>query len=141
MFKSENSKIRHNLFVYSPRVGKREAPKSSKTYMGTKTGYKKQQQIIITIWNQGYTPPKEGYKIKNNGNMGTPLQRKDIKCSCVIEEVEQVTYNGCFHYPPWGSELIHCPKDINKCIHVWKEKWLNGCHYTRCWKINKYIKQ
>ena len=32
MSKSENLKIRHDLFVYSSRVGKHEAPKSSKKH-------------------------------------------------------------------------------------------------------------
>ena len=41
LFKSENSKFRHDLFVYSPRVGKHEAPKHNNTYTGTLPGYKK----------------------------------------------------------------------------------------------------
>ena len=35
LFKSENSKIGHDLFVYNPRVGKHETPKQNITYTGT----------------------------------------------------------------------------------------------------------
>ena len=45
LFKSENLKFRHDLFVYSPRVVKNEAPKQNNTYTGTSPGYKK--AIII----------------------------------------------------------------------------------------------
>ena len=41
LFKSENSKFRHDLFIYSPRVDKHEAPKQNNTYTGTSPGYKK----------------------------------------------------------------------------------------------------
>ena len=42
LFKSENSKFRHDLFVYSPRDNIHEVARNTeKTYTGTKPGYKK----------------------------------------------------------------------------------------------------
>ena len=49
LFKSENLKFWHDLFVYSPRVGKHEAPNNIKTYTRTKPDYKKVIYTLITL--------------------------------------------------------------------------------------------
>ena len=58
MFKSENLKFRHDLFVYSPRDNIHEVARiTEKTYTGTKPGYKK--AINITICNREVSPHQE----------------------------------------------------------------------------------
>ena len=91
MFKSKNSKIGHDLFVYSHRVGKHEAPKSSKIYMGTKPGYNKITTDNNNNMKQEYTPPQEGYKISNRIIWVHPSKGRISKCNCMIKGVEQVT--------------------------------------------------
>ena len=48
LFKSENSKFRHDLFVYSPRENIHEVARNKvKTYTGTKPDYNKAINTII----------------------------------------------------------------------------------------------
>ena len=44
LFKSEKSKIEHDLFVCNPRVGKHEAPKTIYNIHGNMPGYNNEEQ-------------------------------------------------------------------------------------------------